>query len=108
MCQHKFEWRAPVSGPLPKEKVLLRTDFDDWHADPMAPSESGRFVIDRMVRRRLFFVTSGSGALTMTDAYGFRFRTTLSTLCSKLMAQFERRWMKCALGVPPWLSWLTN
>lgn len=49
--QFKFEWRAPVSGPLPESRVVLRTDFDDWDPSPMVPTDRGRFALERMVRR---------------------------------------------------------
>ena len=48
--QVKFEYKPPVSGPLPQGPVKVLAEFDDWKPITMHLSKSsGAYELDRMV-----------------------------------------------------------
>ena len=53
-CQFSFKWRPPRSGPIARRHVLVRLEFDDWHADVMQLDESGTYTVNRMVPYHTF------------------------------------------------------
>ena len=49
-AQYNFEWRTPLSGPLPKSSVFVLTSFNGWKREQMNEEVDGGWCLARMVR----------------------------------------------------------